>query len=57
MRRIDKFRHAARIVALSLPPVAMALIGLALSSRKKGGADAVAGKRPAADATRREGRG
>jgi hypothetical protein len=59
MQRIDKFAHAAKVVALCLPPVAMTLIGLAALSRKKDGAVVVAGKRPAPmrGATRRSGAG
>jgi hypothetical protein len=45
MQKIDKLAHAAKVVALYLPPVVMSLIGLAALSRKKGGAT-VAGKRP-----------
>jgi hypothetical protein len=29
MQKIDKFAHAAKVVALCLPPVVMSLIGLA----------------------------
>lgn len=59
MYKIDKFAHAAKVVALCLPPVMMSLIGLAALSRKKGGAVVVAGKRPAPTrgATRRSGTG
>ena len=46
MQKIDKFAHAAKVVALCLPPVVMSLIGLAALSRKKGAA-AFAGKRSA----------
>jgi len=35
MQKIDKFAHAAKVVALCLPPVLMSLIGLAALSRKK----------------------
>jgi hypothetical protein len=38
MQKIDKFAHAAKVVALSLPPVVMSLVGLAALSRKKGAA-------------------
>jgi hypothetical protein len=43
MQKIGKFEHAAKVVALCLPPVVMSLIGLAALSRKKGGT-AVAGR-------------
>lgn len=48
MQKIDKVAHAAKVVALCLPPVAMSLIGLAAMSRKskKGAAVALADKRP-----------
>jgi hypothetical protein len=39
MQKIDKVAHAAKVVALCLPPVVRALIGLAALSRKKGGVD------------------
>ena len=45
MQKIDKFAHAAQVVALCLPPVVMSLIGLAGLSRKRGGAAVLAGKR------------
>ena len=48
MQKIDKLAHAAKVVALCLPPVVMSLIGLAASSRKKGSAAVTAGTRPAA---------
>jgi hypothetical protein len=58
MRKTDPFAHAAKVVALCLPPVIMSLIGLAALSRKKGGATVVAGKRPApSPITRRSGHG
>jgi hypothetical protein len=59
MQKFDKFAHAAKVVALCLPPVVMSLIGLAALSRKKDGAVVVAGKRPAPTrgATRRIGTG
>lgn len=59
MQRINKFTHAAKVVAWCLPPVVMSLIGLAARSRKKDGAAVVAGKNPAptAGATRRSGAG
>lgn len=60
MRKIDQFAHAAKIVALCLPPVVMSLIGLAALSRKKDGAVVVdSGKRTTAvrGATRRSGAG
>lgn len=44
MQKIDKLAHAAKVVALCLPPVLMSLIGLATLSRKKDGAVIVAGK-------------
>jgi hypothetical protein len=44
MQKIDKFAHAAKVVAMCLPPVVMSLIGLAALSRKKDGAVVVAGK-------------
>lgn len=56
MDKTDRFKHAAKVIALCLPPVAMSLIGLAALSRKKNGEGALAGKRPAppsADAERR----
>ena len=37
IRKFDKLTHAAKVVALCLPPVAMSLIGLAVLSRTKGG--------------------
>ncbi len=37
MQKMDKLAHAAKVVALCLPPVMMSLIGLAALSRKKGG--------------------
>lgn len=43
MQKIDKFAHAAKVVALCLPPVVMSLIGLAALSRKKRDAVVVAG--------------
>ena len=47
MQKIDKVAHAAKVVALCLPPVAMSLIGLAAMSRKskKGAVAALADKR------------
>jgi hypothetical protein len=57
MQKIDKFAHAAKVVALCLPPVLMSLIGLAALSRKKGDAAVVAGKKPALSTVRRRGRG
>jgi hypothetical protein len=44
MRKIGKFGRAAEVIALCLPPVLMALTGLAAMSRKKGGT-AVAGRK------------
>jgi hypothetical protein len=38
MQKIGKFAHAAKVIALCLPPVVMSLIGLAALSRKKGAA-------------------
>jgi hypothetical protein len=46
MQKIDRLAHAAKVVALCLPPVVMSLIGLATLSRKKNGAVVVAGKKP-----------
>ena len=59
MQKIDKVAHAAKVVALCLPPVVMSLIGLAALSRMIGGAVVVAGRRPAPTrgAARRSGRG
>lgn len=57
MQKIDKFAHAAKVVALCLPPVLMSLIGLAALSRKKGDAAVVAGKKPALSTVRRRGKG
>ena len=57
MQKIDKLAHAAKVVALCLPPVAMSLIGLAVLSRKKGGATVVAGKWPTPRAARHSGGG
>jgi hypothetical protein len=59
LEKISKLAHAAKVVALCLPPVVMSLIGLAALSRKKGGAVVVAGKRPAPvpGAIRRSGTG
>jgi hypothetical protein len=36
MRKLGKSEHAAKVMALCLPPVVMSLIGLAALSRKKG---------------------
>jgi hypothetical protein len=47
MRRLGKLEHAAKVIALCLPPMAMSLIGLTALSRKKGGAAFVEGKRSA----------
>ncbi|MGZ9093139.1 MAG: hypothetical protein ACXW3T_16570 [Rhodoplanes sp.] len=47
MHKIDKLAHAAKVVALCLPPVVMSLIGLAALSRKKGGSMVAARKQPA----------
>jgi hypothetical protein len=44
MQKIDKLAHAAKVIALCLPPVVMSLIGLAAMSRRKGGA-VVAGRK------------
>jgi hypothetical protein len=59
MQKIDRLAHAAKVVALCLPPVVMSLIGLAALSRKEGGAAVVAGKKPAPtlSAARRSGTG
>ena len=56
MRKIGKLEHAAKVIALCLPPMAMSLIGLTALSRKKGAA-VVAGKRsaPARPSERRTG--
>ncbi len=48
MQKFDTFAHAAKVVALSLPPVVLSLIGLAALSRRKGGVVAAAAKRPPA---------
>jgi hypothetical protein len=58
MRKLGKSEHAAKVIALCLPPVVMSLIGLATLSRKRGAA-AVAGKRsaPARPAAQRTGAG
>ena len=37
MQKVGKLEHAAKVIALCLPPVIMSLIGLAALSRKKGG--------------------
>ena len=47
MRKMNTFAHAAKVVVLCLPPVALSLIGLAALSRKKGGVAVVAGRKPA----------
>jgi hypothetical protein len=47
MQKIGEVAHAAKVIALCLPPVVMSLIGLAGLSRKKGSAPVLAGKRPA----------
>jgi hypothetical protein len=47
MQKINTLAHAAKVVALCLPPVVMSLIGLAALSRKKGGAAVVLTKKPA----------
>jgi hypothetical protein len=59
MQKIDTLTHAAKVVALCLPPLVMSLIGLAGLSRKKGGVAVVAGKKPAPklSALRRSGTG
>jgi hypothetical protein len=44
MQKIEKLAHAAKVIALCLPPVVMSLVGLAALSRKKGGT-VVAGRR------------
>jgi len=46
MQQIDKVRHAAKVVALSLPPMIISLLGLALLSRKTGRGTPVAAARP-----------
>jgi hypothetical protein len=47
MRKLGNLEHAAKVIALCLPPVVMSLIGLAALLRKKGGAAVVADKRSA----------
>jgi hypothetical protein len=37
MQKIDKFAHAAKVIALCLPPVVTSLVWLAALSRKKRG--------------------
>jgi hypothetical protein len=56
IRKLGKLEHAAKVIALCLPPVVMSLIGLAALSRKKGAA-VVEGKRsaPARTSKRRTG--
>jgi hypothetical protein len=44
MEKSGKFGHAAKVIALCLPPVIMSLVGLAGMSRWKGGA-VVAGRK------------
>ena len=39
MQKIGKVGHAAKVIALCLPPAVMSLIGLAALSRTKGRAD------------------
>jgi hypothetical protein len=46
IRKFGTLQHAAKVIALCLPPVVMPLIGLAALSRKKGAAG-VAGQRSA----------
>jgi hypothetical protein len=36
MQKIDKLAHAAKVIALSLPPVLVAVTGLVMLSRRKG---------------------
>jgi hypothetical protein len=36
MQKIDKFAHAAKVIALCVPPAVVSLIGLAAMSRMKG---------------------
>jgi hypothetical protein len=43
MQKIGKFAHAAKVIALCLPPVIMALMGLAMSWKK--GGNVVAGRK------------
>ncbi len=50
MPKVDTFAHAAKIVAVSLPPLVMALLGLAALSRDAGKARRTAGQRPAPSA-------
>lgn len=47
MQNTETYTHAAKVIALCLPPIMMSLIGLALS-RKKGDKPVLASKRPAA---------
>jgi hypothetical protein len=47
MRKLGKLEHAAKVIALCLPPVVTSLIGLAALSRKKRGGAVVAGRRSA----------
>ena len=42
MQKADKLDHAAKVVAMYVPPVVMALLGLLLQSKKSGRASAVA---------------
>lgn len=58
MRKLGTLKHAAKVIALCLPPVVMSLIGLAALSRKKG-AVVVAGKQsqPTRPDTQRAGAG
>lgn len=55
MRKTDKYAHAAKIIALCLPPVLMALTGLAALARKKDRHAATERKNP--DAERQSGAG
>jgi len=47
MRKIAKRAHAAKVVALCLPPVILSLFGLAALSRKQGGVVPTATRRTA----------
>ena len=42
MQKIDKFDQAAKVVAVCVPPVVMAQVGLLLQSKKSGRTSAVA---------------
>jgi hypothetical protein len=42
MQKADKLDHAAKVVAMYVPPVVMALLGLLLQGKKSGRASAAA---------------